>query len=237
MFIKRILKKCLIRFSGSFCLMFHHIDNGEILQKSGCVLSYEKFVNILDSGLEFISVDEYIAFSKKSRNKCAITFDDGLSDVYSVAYPELKKRQIPFTVFVITDFLDQEGYLTTQELEILAADPLVTVGAHGVTHNVLKGMDGAQQEIELQQSKRLAEQLIGREVKYFAFSHGLYDETTLNLLKESKAYSNAFGVVGVPLNFVTKQWKYHLPRINCENNKMNFEIVAKKNKTIVSIKL
>ena len=52
-------------------------------------------------GVDFISVDEYIKFSLSDRNKCLITFDDGLQDVYRVVYPELKKRGIPFLMFVI----------------------------------------------------------------------------------------------------------------------------------------
>ena len=236
MHIKTLIKKWLFRRSSSYCLMFHHVNDGNICVKSGCVLSHQNFVDILDSGLEFISTDEYVSFSKKSRNKCAITFDDGLSDVFSVAYPELKKRQIPFTIFIIADFLDMEGYLTTKELELLASDPLVTIGSHGVTHDVLEGMSEEQQECELLQSKLLLEKKIKRKVRYFAFSHGRYDKLTLEILEKHQPYTHAFGVVGYPLNFVTKRWKYHLPRINCMDGKMAFEIVSKQDKKTIFIK-
>lgn len=89
---------------SSTVLMFHHIDDGNIIVRSGCRLSKKSFVDILDSGISFISAEEYTQFVFSWKNPCLITFDDGLKDVYRVAYPELKKRNIPFTVFIVTDF-------------------------------------------------------------------------------------------------------------------------------------
>ena len=102
-------------------------------------------MSILDSGIDFISMEEYAKFDFSAKNSCVITFDDALSDVFRVAYPELKKRRIPFTVFVITDFLNNDGYISDSELLEMAADPLVTIGSHGVTHEVLSGMSEEKQ--------------------------------------------------------------------------------------------
>ena len=167
--MRSFLRKCLYLCPSSYCLMFHHIDDGKIMKKSSCVLSIEKFIDILDSGIEFISVDEYVSFSGKTINKCVITFDDGLKDVYTVAYPELKKRQIPFTIFVIVDYLDTEGYITTEELIELSKDPLVSIGAHGMTHDVLTGLSIEKQKYEMFSSKKYLEEIIGKKVDFFAF--------------------------------------------------------------------
>ncbi len=230
--VKHFINRCLC----SYCFMFHHIDNGSITPKSRCVLSYEKFLDILDSGLEFMPIDSYVAGSGKDLYKCAITFDDALKDVYTVAYPELCKRHIPFTVFVIVDFLDKEGYITTQELMDMSKNPLVTIASHGMTHSILKGMSIEQQKHEILESKKVLEELINKEVKYFAFSHGLYDENTIRVLKKHSNYQAAFGVDRFSKNILTRHWKYHLPRINCENGQTLFNIVCKKNKKILLLK-
>ena len=214
--------------------MFHHIDDGNILQKSGCVLKLDKFIEILDSGIEFIYADTFSKFSRKNKNKALITFDDGLADVFLVAYPELKKRNIPFTIFIITDFLDTPGYITTEQLIELSNDPLVTVGSHGLSHEVLKNMPKDHQLNEILGSKEKLESLLNRPIKCFAYSHGQYDESTLNILKRERCYSFAFGVAGYPTNIYTRCWKYHLPRLNCENGSMHFHIEddKKSKKTI-----
>jgi len=166
---KRLIKKMAFDFlPSSTVLMFHHIDDGNIIVRSGCRLSKKSFVDILDSGISFISAEEYTQFVFSWKNPCLITFDDGLKDVYRVAYPELKKRNIPFTVFIVTDFLDQEGYLSSKELQVLADDPLVTIGSHGTTHKILHGMDEAEQRMELLDSKHILEEKTGKSVWLFA---------------------------------------------------------------------
>ena len=226
--MNKIVKRLFYKFPASHVFMFHHIDDGKIIKKSGCVIRHEEFVKILDSSLNFISIDDYVKFSSKTKNKVVISFDDGLQDVYRVAYPELKSRNIPFTIFIVTEFLDKEGYLTTQQLLKLSSDPLVTIGSHGVSHRILKGMDYEQQKIELLESKRHIEKLIQKDVKYFAYSHGQYDNFTLFILNETKCYDFAFGTCGYPTNIYTKRWKYYLPRINCDEGQTRFVIKGNK---------
>lgn len=212
--------------------MFHHIDDGDIVKKSGCVLDRESFLYIIDSGLSFVDPIELVQ-NKKNRSKCSITFDDGLQDVYRVAYPELKKRNIPFAVFIVTDFLDREGYISTSELIEMSKDPLVTIGSHGVTHEIMNGMNIAKQLEELRSSKEILEGKIGKKVEMFAYSHGQYDRNTISLLKKYKIYKCAFGVHGLPLNCVTKMRIYDLPRVNCENGVSTFDIVKTKNTVMI----
>lgn len=226
--MKKIVKQIFYGLPSLYVLMFHHINDGQIIMKSSCILLKENFLKTIDSGLSFCSITDILKGKRDGR--CAITFDDGLKDVYRVAYPELKKRGIPFTLFVVTNFLDQEGYLTKDELVEMSKDPLVTVGSHGVTHDVLKGMNESNQLTELRESKTILESIVQRPVTIFAYSHGQSDKTTLKLLKKYKIYKYVFGVTAYPLNFVTRRWKYNLPRINCQNGTPLFTVVKWKNR-------
>lgn len=227
--VKRIVKRCVFNIlPSSSALMFHHIDDGQVTAKSGCILKKEAFINIIDSGISFISAEEYCQFHHNRKHPCMITFDDGLKDLYRVAYPELKKRGIPFTVFVVTDFLDQDGYISTDELRILADDPLVTIGSHGTTHKILCGMDKEEQWAELVDSKRILEEKIGKRVWLFAYSHGQFDNVTLNLLRTEKCYDYAFVAGGGETNWITRKSVFTLPRLNMENNLENYIISGEK---------
>ena len=222
---KQLIKKMAFNLlPSSTALMFHHIDDGNIIVKSGCKLKKNSFIDIIDSGIPFISIEEYTQFPLSWKNPSTITFDDGLKDVYRVAYPELKQRNIPFTIFVVTDFLDKEGYLSLKELQILADDPLVTIGSHGTTHKVLRGMSEAEQRSELLESKRILEEITGKRIGVFAYSHGLYDNTTVDILQTERCYDYAFSAGGGETNLITKKSIYTLPRLNMEDDLLDYRI-------------
>ncbi|MBV5350288.1 polysaccharide deacetylase family protein, partial [bacterium] len=66
----------------------------------------------------------------------AVTFDDGYRDNFTEAYPVLSMLDIPFTIFVTSDYIRSGDslYLSPSELRTLSNDPLVTIGAHGESH-------------------------------------------------------------------------------------------------------
>ena len=163
--IKRIAKSIVYALPSTAVLMFHHVTDTPKFTKSGCILSSENFYDVINYFNNYTSVKDSLRFSFKKR--VALTFDDGLSDVFHIAYPFLKKKQIPFTVFVVTDFLDTDGYITTEELKTLAADPLVTIGSHGMSHKVFPQMTAEEKKKELIISKEKLEIVIGKEVDFF----------------------------------------------------------------------
>ena len=216
--IKRIAKSIVYALPSTAVLMFHHVTDTPKFTKSGCILSSENFYDVINYFNNYTSVKDSLRFSFKKR--VALTFDDGLSDVFHIAYPFLKKKQIPFTVFVVTDFLDTDGYITTEELKTLAADPLVTIGSHGMSHKVFPQMTAEEKKKELIISKEKLEIVIGKEVDFFAYSHGQYDEETLSLVR---VYKYAFGVTAVPLLHIMKTVKrYTLPRYNISNDSCEY---------------
>lgn len=209
------------------------------------------------AGFEFLSLDE--AATRISERKPAerpfacFTFDDGYRDNLEFAYPILKRHQVPFTIYVPTDYPDGRGELwwlvleevvrqspavivqmsgevrtfvcancaekkaaydaiywwlrglpeerarqvvrelaagagvdigaicrdlimTWDEIRHLAADPLVTIGAHTVRHYAIAKLDPAQARAEIADSVRRVERELGRACRHFSFPYG--DETS-----------------------------------------------------------
>lgn len=211
--MKKILKKIVYSLPSSKVVIFHHVTDIPLIQNSGCLLKTELFEKYIDSNHSYDTLDNVIQHS--SRQKIAITFDDGLEDLYTIAYPFLRLRNIPFTAFIVTDFLDRPGYITKQQLIEMSNDPLVSIGSHGISHDIFPKMTREQKKHELIASKEILEELIGKKVNNFAYSHGQYDKETISLMKG--LYNYGFEVRDRVVNFCTIINKKKIPRYNIDN--------------------
>lgn len=224
MFVKKFLKALLRWIPSSHILMFHHVTAQPKTRKSGCLLELEAFQTMVSCLEHRVSSLEEVM--NKRRGNVALTFDDGLEDIYTIAYPFLTKRKLPFAVFIVTDFLDTPGYISTSQLIEMSENPLVTIGSHGTSHKVLPSLSLEEKKNELVQSRRILEDITGRKIEFFAYSHGQFDAETLALVKEN--YKLAFSVRALPLNFITYN-KQLVPRVNVETFNYN-EVLARLKK-------
>ena len=79
----------------------------------------EFFLNL---GYEVVSLDTlyaYLTGTATGRPFVCFTFDDGYADAYEIIYPIFKKYQLPYAVYVITDFPDRKSTLWWYMLEDL----------------------------------------------------------------------------------------------------------------------
>lgn len=87
----------------------------QFLEKT--IIKYKK------QGFSFVSLDELseIIVSEKTPEHpfIAFTIDDGYLDNYTEALPVFERQQVPFTIFVATDFIDQKAILWWDILEDL----------------------------------------------------------------------------------------------------------------------
>ena len=166
-----------------------------------------------------MQMSDYLTFKAQNNGKYLLTFDDGLEDVFRVVYPVLKAREIPFTIFVPVDLLDTPGYISIEQLKEMAKDPLVTIGSHGVSHRVMTTLSVGEQELELVESKKTLQRIIGKSVDVYAYPHGQFNSDTIKLLKKLNLYKAAFGVTGHPTNCFTESNRFDLPRFNIKDGK------------------
>jgi peptidoglycan/xylan/chitin deacetylase (PgdA/CDA1 family) len=122
-------------------------------------------------------------------NYAAVTFDDGLQCIVDNALPELAKRQIPSTLFIVTNVLGQspdweyfggddpakERAMTEEQLRKLPSE-LVTIGSHTLTHPVLPDASDEVLDAELAQSRTKLEAILKRDVKMLSFPYGAFDD-------------------------------------------------------------
>lgn len=213
-FAKKYLMKVWHLAPCNDIFMFHHVCLNPQPELSTCKLSTEDFRKFFSKERKYVSL-EAVTADRAYSGLSAVTFDDSLEDVYTVAYPILKEKGIPFTVFVLSRFVGQPGYVTAEQLREMAADPLVTIGVHGTEHKVLTQVTPEEQREEIVESKKEIEAIISKTCRFFAYSHGQYNEDVLRLIEEA-GYEKAFAVAGRPLNRRTDRGPYAYPRLSVE---------------------
>jgi peptidoglycan/xylan/chitin deacetylase (PgdA/CDA1 family) len=109
-----------------------------------------------------------------AKQDLCITFDDGYADNLYAAAPLLNKANLPFTVFISTDFIKNRinGFLSPTELKELANLPGVTIGSHGASHCDLTRCGSKKLKEELISSKLYLEDLLGRPINSISYPFG-----------------------------------------------------------------
>lgn len=158
--------------------MFHDVlpDGAPVDDPYACSLSalMQSVHGFTSRGFTYVSLDALLSLprAQAEKRRIVLTFDDGFQDLLLVAAPALFANGVPFTAYITTGFLDTPGYLTVPQLRELAANPLVTVGSHTVTHPMTRFLTADAVMEELTASKARLEDVLGREVRHFAFPYG-----------------------------------------------------------------
>lgn len=127
----------------------------------------------------------------------ALTFDDGYASAIETAWPLLRERNLPATLFVVTGYLDGAGYpgrrfawdeadgsnartrLATTDQVVAAVREGLDVGSHTVTHPWLPHLRMHDLIRELADSREAIEELLGRSVRSLAYPMGGWNGAVL----------------------------------------------------------
>ena len=121
-----------------------------------------------------------------------ITFDDGYEDNLIVAAPLLYEFEMPFSIFIITDYVKKSNnYLNEELLKELSNNPLVSIGSHSKSHAKLTNCSLGEVKREIRDSKSYLEDLLGERVTAFSYPHGKFNSLVKNEVLEA-GYSLAF---------------------------------------------
>lgn len=123
-----------------------------------------------------------------------LTFDDGFRDVYQNAFPLLREREIPFTLYLTTGPIDTGGVLdsrypdalalTWDQVNEMAATGLGTIGAHTHSHCDLRRASRDVVIDELDTSNLLIRENTGLTPRHFTYPWGWWSETADLLVRE-----------------------------------------------------
>lgn len=117
---------------------------------------------------------------------------------YRGIHPAMKRAPTPARDALLARLRDWSGLghhprashrsLRLDELKALAASPLVTIGAHTISHPMLSSRSREDQKREIVESRRTLEGMIGKPIDVFSFPFGDYpdyNEDTLSVCREA----------------------------------------------------
>lgn len=122
-------------------------------------------------------------------NPIMLTFDDGYQGHYDYVYPLLQQYNFPAVFAIYTQKVNRKmgrSSLTWAELQEMAANPLVTIASHSLTHPAdLTKVSDQQLRKELTESKRLLEEKLGIAIPYFVYPEGNHNEQVQQAVQEA----------------------------------------------------
>ena len=104
-----------------------------------------------------------------------LTFDGGYLEHYQSVYPLLKEFGYPGVFAVYPGEITRstkQSRLSWKQLQVMAADPLITIASHGLTSDQQAQPDESLQAT-IVESKRQLEKKLGIAVRYFAYPTGI----------------------------------------------------------------
>lgn len=115
----------------------------------------------------------------------AITIDDGYKDVYTYAFPVLKKYGLFATVFIIIDEVGrpQNDRLSWKEIEAMRDSGVVFFGSHALgPEPLVKIKSNEEVKRQISASKRILEEKLGVKINLFSYPEGMFNHDIRQLV-------------------------------------------------------
>ena len=157
-------------------IFLKHIE--EINKSKIEFITYKKFKNVMEEGID--------------KNYLLLTIDDGFSSFYQNAWPVLKKKKIPFIIFISTEAVGNHGYMDWKQIKEIASSELVTIGNHSHTHEYLIDWNDNKIKSDIETSIKIFKNELGYSPNIIAYPFGEYS-TNFKKIVSALSFEFAFG--------------------------------------------
>jgi poly-beta-1,6-N-acetyl-D-glucosamine N-deacetylase len=167
----------------------------------------EHLNEISKSKIEFLTFKNFEKIIKNNidNNYLLLTIDDAFESFYLNAWPILKKRKIPFLLFVSTREVGNYGYMTWDNIREIAASKLATIGNHSHSHEYMIDWDDKKIKLDLENSIKIFKKELGYSPKMFSYPFGEYSLNFKKIVTDLKfeyAFGQHSGVIDTTKDFL-----------------------------------
>ena len=196
---------------GILSLMYHRFDENKYPSTNIQMDAFKQQIKIIkNSKYNFYDPKdlEKNFHITKIEKKILITIDDAFSSFYEIAWPYLKEKKIPFILFVSTEAVGKNGYMTWDQIKELEKESIAYIGNHSHTHDYLVDLKNDVFINDINTANKIFIKKLGYNPIFFSYPFGEYS----NLIKEqiTKDFKFSFGQHSGVID-VNKD-RYELPR-------------------------
>jgi peptidoglycan/xylan/chitin deacetylase (PgdA/CDA1 family) len=196
---------------GILSLMYHRFDENKYPSTNIQMDIFKKQIKIIKD-LKYNFYDPRDLEKKfhipKIEKKILITIDDAFSSFYEFAWPYLKEEKIPFILFVSTESVGRNGYMTWKQIKEIEKENTVYIGNHSHTHKYLVDLKNEDFIGDINISSSIFKERLGYNPIFFSYPFGEY--STLIKKYISKNFMFSFGQHSGVID-INKD-RYELPR-------------------------
>ena len=197
--------------NGVLSIMYHRFNENKYPSTNIRMEVFIEQMNIIkDLGYDFYDPKLFLNEFNKSKNKKKIllTIDDGFKSFYNEAWPYLKKNKIPFILFVSTEPVGKNGYMTWDEIKEIEKSKIGYIGHHSHTHEYLIDMTEREFINDIEVASKIFDEKLGFVPAIFSYPFGEYSLYMKDYI--SKNFKTAFGQHSGVID-INKD-KFELPR-------------------------
>ncbi len=192
--------------------MYHRFEENKYPSTNIRIKDFINHINILEKNkILFVNPKNFEDELKnnKTQRKVLLTIDDGFESFYQNAWPILKKKKIPFILFVSTREVGVSNYMTWDQIREIDNEEFVEIGNHSHTHEYL--VDESRDVIvsDIKKSISIFKKELGKNSDFFSYPFGEYSLEFKDIIK-SLGFKYAFGQHSGVMD-ETKDF-YELPR-------------------------
>ena len=192
--------------------MYHRFEENKYTSTNIKLKDFKEHIKIIqENGINFIDPKNFEDELKnnKTTRKILLTIDDGFLSFYENAWPILKKKKIPFILFVSTREVGANNYMTWDQIKEISMEDFVEIGNHSHTHEYLADEPNKLIEDDIKKSISIFKKNLGKNSKFFSYPFGEYSNDFKNIVKNfgfKYAFGQHSGVIDETKDF------YELPR-------------------------
>ena len=175
--------------------MYHRFDEEKYPSTNIQLEIFKEQLKIIDEqGIKFIHPKNFkqsLSNNKKER-KILLTIDDGLQSFYNNAWPILKKKEIPFILFVNTREVGSFNYMDWNQIKEIHQSEFAEIGNHSHSHEYLVNESPEVIRKDIVKSINIFKNKLGTNSKFFSYPFGEYSLEFKEIIKDLE-FEFAFG--------------------------------------------
>ncbi len=191
--------------------MYHRFEENKYPSTNIRIETFKKHIELIaKKKFEFYNPEDLKEnFNKpKSKKRILLTIDDAFMSFYENAWPILKKKRIPFILFVSTEAVGKNGYMDWEQLKEVEKENFAHIGNHSHSHDYLTKFSFDMFLKDINKSKEIFKNELSYNPEFFSYPFGEYNLRQKKFI--SKEFQFAFGQHSGVIDL--NKDKFELPR-------------------------